>query len=89
MNLFDDFGGYNYLSFKGPKGIWTIIGTSSQVNHKNPMLCIDSFKSDKGEYLDLKREEVKDWADQGKIIPIESSKIKPKSYDRKRKVRAV
>lgn len=89
MKLFDNYGGYNYRSFTGDKGTWTIIGTKCQSNHKNPMLCIDTFKSDTGEYLEIKREQVSDYFDQGLIHPVESSLIKPLPSQNKTKRRAI
>jgi len=84
MRLLNDDGSYNYSSFEGTNGTWTIIGSKSQSNHKDPFLCIDTFKSDKGEYLEVKREKVFQQASKGKIIPVLTSKIKPiKTYDKK------
>lgn len=84
MKLLNDDGSYNYNSFEGANGVWTIIGSKSQSNHKDPFLCIDTFKSDKGDYLDVKREKVFQQAFKGKIKPVLSSAIpKSKTYSKK------
>lgn len=84
-NLIDASGGYVYRSFTGSNGTWTIVGTRTQVNHSNPLLCMDTFKSDKGNQVEMKREEVMHLANQGKIKPVLDSLIIGSSGSTKRR----
>lgn len=72
--LISDSGAYNYRSFKGPKGEWTIVSSKCQTNY-GPWKCVDTFKGPKGALIDMKREDLRDLFDQKKIEVVESSKI--------------
>lgn len=58
IKLIDQTGEYFTNGFKAGDVEWRLVGTSSQVNHKNPMLCIDTFKSDKGELIEVQRQRI-------------------------------
>lgn len=76
MKLLNNDGSYNYNTFKGERGTWRLIGVKCHVNHTNPLLCMDTFKSNTGEYMDVKREKVFEQMALGKIHPVEDSLIK-------------
>ena len=79
MELFGIDGDYNYRSFIGASGTWTLIETEAKKSVKS---SLDSFKSDKGEYKTYKREQVMDQFKLGNITPVEKSKIEFKSYSK-------
>lgn len=83
--LINQDGSYNYRSFKAENGIWTIIGTHKQnVNHKDPFLAIDHFKSEKGQYTKRQRAVVFNMAFEGEITAVKESEIlPPKLYSKK------
>lgn len=85
----DENGAFNYTSFVSNGITWNLVGTSTQVNHKNPLLCIDTFKSKKGTYIDKKREDTLKGYNDGKIVPVPSSEIKASVDNGKTKRRAV
>lgn len=88
MKLIKDDGSYNCRQFvtldkdkkvvndkKGKPIIWTLIGTYCQSNYKNPLLCVDTFKSTQGVYNDKKREDVLLAFNQNKIQAVPESLI--------------
>ncbi len=83
MKLLNNDGSYNYSKFAGDKGTWMITGSRSQTNHTNPFLCIDSFRNDKGETMEVKREIVFEQMSNGKIRPVEESLIKAVNIPKK------
>jgi len=78
--LFDTEFGYNYRSFTGSSGTWTIIGTEAKKSVKG---SIDTFKSDKEEKRTYKREQVIAQYEAGKIMPVETSLITIPKHDSK------
>lgn len=84
--LINQDGSYNYWSFEQynqygtivEEEIWTLIGSKmANVSHKNPMLMIDTFKSNLGNYKERQRALVFNAALDKKIFVVPESKIKP------------
>lgn len=98
MDLFDEYGAYNYRSFKGNSGVWKHVGT--QTNYSNVILpfesnlsreiliCLDTFKLENGKFKEIERFKVMAEYEKGLITPVEESIINipfvdPKDYKKK------
>lgn len=85
--LFDKYGSYNYTSFMGSSGIWSLHGVEANGDLKN---TLDTFHNGKGEFRTYERHQVMEQAGLGNIKPIESSEVKLNTeIDRKPKRRAI
>lgn len=100
--LFDSWGAYNYTSFIGSSGTWSLHGT--EINDKNTHIkynqdtsipkailrVIDTFKrQEDGLFKPFQRWEVMEQYDLGNIKPIIESEVKLNTDDKKLKRRAI
>lgn len=100
--LFDSWGAYNYTSFIGSSGTWTLHGT--EINEKNTHIkynqdseipkgilrVIDTFKRKQdGLFKPFQRWEVMEQFDLGNIKPIETSEVKLNTETKKKMTRNV
>lgn len=98
--LFDSWGAYNYTSFKGSSGTWSLHGT--EINDKQTKIkiesdipkailrVIDTFKrKEDGLFKPFQRWEVMEQFELGNIQPIESSEVKLNTEVKKKMKRAI
>lgn len=64
--LIDGYGAYLHTTFTGENGTWTLVATETDCND-GVMQTLDTFKSDKGEYKTMTRNEVDRLFELGKI----------------------
>lgn len=63
--MIDNKGGYTHFAFKTSKGVFTLIGSSREVDEFRELGTCNFHK--------WKRLQIKEWSDSGKITPIEES----------------
>lgn len=100
--LFDNCGAYNYTSFIGSSGTWTLHGT--EINDKQTHIkynqdseipkailrVIDTFKrKEDGLFKPFQRWEVMEQYDLGHIKSIESSEVKLNTEVKKKQIRNI
>lgn len=84
MKLMQDDYSYNYTQFYGKTGtIFTITGSRGEKSNSNISNFIDTFKSEHGEYIELKRVDILEQVKLGKMKPVLQSKIELKQYSKK------
>lgn len=67
---------YNYTKFYGKTGtIFTIIGSKGEQVNSNISNFIDTFKTEHGEYVELKRFDILEQVNLGKMLPVKESEI--------------
>jgi len=82
-------GEYNYTAFEADDKVFKIVGTEVPDNYKTILDVKDTFRSSDGVFSTRTRRQIYQAAFEGKITQIESSEIKIKSPEGKRKGRAV
>lgn len=99
MDLFDRYGSYNFMKFRGGSGIWEITGTATNYSNiqvpyvdgisEEILKSIDTFKNEKGNYMERVRFKVMEEAKKGLITPVLESRIKVNTEVKKSNKRAV
>lgn len=83
---------YNYMSFTGSNGIYTLQATECEEDDKIQN-CIDTFKDEKGNFIRVRREVIMSKQKKKEIAPVPESIVKIVTMDskewNKRKVRSV
>lgn len=100
--LFDQWGAYNYTSFIGSSGTWSLHGTETNEKqthikynnetdiYKSVLRAIDTFKRKEDDlFKPYQRWELMEQFDLGNIKPIESSEVKLNTEKKKANRRAV
>lgn len=94
MELFDNNGCYNYMSFTGKSGTWNLISTETNFSNVQVPLnshisdeilkCLDTFKLYDGSFKTVERFKVMEQFKNGKIKPVKESLIPTmKTYSKK------
>lgn len=82
MDLFDEQGSYNYMSFTGASGTWRLCGSKS--NGTGAKSTLDTFLNETNEERTFERHQVIEQANLRNIKPVLESKIiPPKTYSKK------
>lgn len=98
--LFDKFGAYNYRSFKGENGTWTIVGSESQGEYQfedrfkpweetSIALTIDQFRSEKGLYTFYTRGRILEFFEAKQITPVPGTEVSTKAEEVKKEIKKV
>lgn len=84
MKLLNQDFSFNYTQFYGKTGtIFTLIGSRGEKINSTIQNTIDTFKTEFGEYIELKRSETMEQVNHGKMLPVLASQIISKNIPAK------
>ena len=93
LRMFDEFGSYNFTSFKGTDGNWHLQSTETNYSDievpeiknisKSILRCLDTFTDKKGNYITRERFKIMQYEKKGLITPLEESRVIVKQYSKK------